>query len=70
MSETFIFGELEPNQYFMYKGGEQEDKEQQNREPHEYYCKYIEPVLLNDDSKTLQDYDMHDSELLHVKKFN
>jgi len=27
LNETFIFGELEPKQYFIYKGGEQEDKE-------------------------------------------
>ena len=28
-----------------------------------YHCKYIEPVLLDDDNKTLQDYDIHDNEL-------
>ena len=26
LNETFIFGELEPNQQFINKGGEQEDK--------------------------------------------
>ena len=32
-----------------------------------YYYKYIEPALLDDDNKTLQDYDIHDNELLHLK---
>ena len=32
-----------------------------------YYYKYIEPVLLNDDNKTLKDYDIYDNELLHLK---
>ena len=32
-----------------------------------YHCKYTEPILLEDDNKTLQDYDIHDNELLHVK---
>jgi len=27
LNETFICGESEPIQYFIYKGGEQEDKE-------------------------------------------
>ena len=27
LNETFIYGELEPKQYFIYQGGEQEDKE-------------------------------------------
>ena len=31
-----------------------------------YHCKYIEPILLDDDNKTLQGYDMHDNELLHL----
>ena len=68
MNETIIFGELEAKQYFIYKGGEQEDKEKTNRGPMKYYYKYTEAVLLNDDNKTLQDYDIYDNELLH--KFN
>ena len=29
-----------------------------------YYYKYTEPVLLNDDNKTLKDYDIYDNKLL------
>ena len=61
LNETFIFGELEQNQYLIYKGGEQEDKERKNREPMKSHYKYTEPVLLEDE-KTLQDYDIHDNE--------
>ena len=31
------------------------------------YYKHTEPVLLGDDNKTLQYYDIHDNELLHLK---
>ena len=31
LNETFIFGKLEPNQYFIYKGGEQEDKDKNTK---------------------------------------
>ena len=35
---SFMFGELEPNQYSIYKNGEEEDKDKnQNREPMNYY---------------------------------
>jgi len=67
LNETFIFGELEANQYSIYKGGEQEDKYKKNREPRKYYYKYTEPFLLEDDSKILQDYDMHDNEKSYLK---
>ena len=69
LNETCMFGKLEPNQYFIQKGGEQEDKYKKNkkREPMTYYYKYTEPILLDDDNKTLQDYDIHDNELLHLK---
>ena len=32
-----------------------------------YYYTYTEPVLLNDNNKTLKDYDIYDNELLHLK---
>ena len=32
LNETFIFGELEPNQHFIYKGGEHEDKYKNEKE--------------------------------------
>ena len=52
LNKSFIFGELEPDQYEIYKGGEQEDKERTNREPSTYYYIYLEPQLLNGDNKT------------------
>ncbi len=53
-------------QYEIYKGGEQEDKEK-NREPMKFYYKYIEPQLLEDDNKTINDYNIIDGELLYLK---
>ena len=42
LNETFVFGELEAKQYFIYKGGDQEDKDKnKNKEPLKYYYKYI-----------------------------
>ena len=68
MNETCIFCELEPNLYSIYKGGEQEDKDKhKQREPMIYYYKFIEPALLDDDNKTLQDSDIYDNELLLSK---
>ena len=32
-----------------------------------YNYKYTEPVSWGDDNKTLEDYDIHDNELLHAK---
>ena len=32
-----------------------------------YYYKYTEAILQDDDNKTLQDYDIHDSKILHLK---
>ena len=63
-----MFGELDDEQYEIYKGGEQEDKDRtRNREPMTYYYKYIEPVLLEDDDKTINDYNIIDGELLYLK---
>ena len=36
----------------------------------ELHYKYIAPALLKDVNETLQDYDIHDNELLHFKKFD
>lgn len=66
VNKRFIYGELEDNkQYEIYKGGEQEDKNK--REPMTFYYKYIEPQLLEDDNKTITDYNIIDGELLHLK---
>ena len=66
MNETSIFGELEPSHYFIYQGGEHEDKDKdKKREPLKYYYTNIEPVLL-DDNKTLQVYGIRDNGLFHV----
>ena len=68
LNETFILGELEANPYFIYKGGEQEDKDKhKQREPQIYYYKCTEPILLEYDNKTLQYYDIHDNELSNLK---
>ena len=67
LNKTFIFGELDPDQYEIYKGGEQEDKERTNREPSTYYYIYLEPQLLDDDNKTLKECNITDGELLHLK---
>ena len=37
-----------------------------NREPMTYYYKCTEPVLLGDDNKPFQDYNIHDNELLYL----
>ena len=66
INESFIYGELNNEQYEIYKGGEQENKEITNREPMTYYYKYIEPQLLEDD-KTITDYNIIDDELLYLK---
>ena len=67
MNESFIFGELEPSQYFISKNGEQEaiDMNRQ-REPMTYYYKYSESVLLDDANKPVQDYDINGNELVHL----
>ena len=51
LNKCLFFGELEYNQYEIYKGMEQENKEKTNREPQTYYYSYLEPQLL-DDNKT------------------
>ena len=54
LNKSFIFGELDPDQYEIYKGGEQEDTERENRAPSTHYYTYAEPQLLDDDDKTLK----------------
>ena len=41
INKSFLYGELDDEQYEIYKGGEQEDREK-NREPMTFYYKYIE----------------------------
>jgi len=67
LNKSFIFGELDPDQYEIYTGGEQEDKERKNRAPSTYYYTYTEPQLLDDDDKTLKEYNIKDGQLLHLK---
>ena len=67
LKDKIVFGDLEVNQYPIYKGGHQEDKDKsKNREPMKYY-KYTEPVLLEDDHKTLKYYGIYANELLHLE---
>ena len=65
--KSFIFGELDPDQYEIYKGGEQEDKERTNREPSTFYFTYTEPQLLEKNNETLKECNISDGELLHLK---
>ena len=66
LNKSFIFGELDPDQYEIYKGGEQEDKERPTNGSTFYYT-YTEPQLLDDDNKTLKECNIKDGELLHLK---
>ena len=66
INKSFLYGELEDEQYEIYKGGEQEDKEK-NREPMTFYYKYIEPTIIADNNKTIKDYNILDGELLYLK---
>ena len=67
LNKSFIFGESDHDQYEIYKGMEQEDKERTNREPSTYYYIYLEPQLLDDDNKTLKQCNIKNGELLHLK---
>ena len=66
LNKTFIFGELDPDQYEIYKGGEQEDKERPTNGSTFYYT-YTAPQLLDNDNKTLKECNISDGELLHLK---
>ena len=54
LNKSCIYGELEPEQYEIYTGGQQENRERQNREPQTFHYTYTEPQLLDDDNKTLK----------------
>ena len=67
LNKSFIFGEcLDPDQYEIYKGGEQEDKERPINGSTFYYT-YTDPQLLDEDDKTLKEYNIKDGQLLHLK---
>lgn len=66
LNKSFIYGELDPEQYEIYKGGEQEDKERQP-EPQKYFYIYLEPQLLDDDNKTIKECNIANYETLHLK---
>ena len=65
LNKSFIYGELDPEQYEIYKGGEQENKDK--REAMTFYYTYTEPQLLDDDDNTLKEYNIKDGEVLHLK---
>ena len=68
LNKFFIYGELDTEQYEIYRGGEQEDRgRNRTREPMTYYYTYTDPQLLDDDEKTLKQYDIYDGEVLHLK---
>ena len=66
LNKSFIYGDLDPKQYEIYKGGEQEDKERQP-EPQKYFYIYLEPQLLDDDNKTIKECNITNYEVLHLK---
>ena len=66
LNKTFIFGELDPDQYEIYKGGEQEDKERPTNGSTFYYT-YTESQLLEKNNETLKECNISDGELLHLK---
>jgi len=67
LNESFIFVELDMNQCYIYKHGEQHVKS----EPMVDYYKYTEPALLDADNKSLQYYNTHGDELPHlIVQFN
>ena len=66
LNKLYIYGELDPEQYEIYTGGEQEDKERPTNGSTFYYT-YTDPQLLEDDDKTLKEYNIKDGELLHLK---
>ena len=65
INKSFLYGELEDEQYEIYSGGEQENKDK-NSEPMKYHYIYIEPQLLEDDYKTINDYNINDGELSYL----
>jgi len=67
LNKSFIYGELEPEQYEIYTGEEQQNIERRNSEPQTFYYTYTEPQLLDDDDKTLKDYNIKDGQLLYLK---
>ena len=66
LNKLYIYGELDPEQYEIYTGGEQEDKERPTNGSTFYYT-YTDPQLLDNDDKTLKEYNIKDGELLHLK---
>ena len=66
LNNSFLYGNLEPEQYEIYKHGEQEDKNKQSGNG-TYYYTYREPELLDDDNKTLKDYNIINEELLYLR---
>ena len=66
LNKSFIYGDLEYNQYEIYKGGEQEDKERPP-EPQKHFYIYLEPQLLDDDNKTIKECNITNCEVLRLK---
>ena len=69
INKSFIYGELDPEQYEIYKGMEQEDKAKArtDREPQTHYYIYLEPQLMDDDNKTIKECNIANDETLHLK---
>jgi len=66
LNNSFLYGNLDPDQYEIYKHGEQEDTTKQSGNG-TYYYTYIEPEKLDNDNKTLKDYNIISGELLYLR---
>ena len=63
LNTSFLFGELEPEQYEIYTGGEQYVKSEEMAD----YYNYTEPVLLSNNEKTLNECNIKDGQMLYLK---
>ena len=66
LNNSFLYGNLDPEQYEIYKHGEQEDTTKQSGNG-TYYYTYIEPEKLDNDNKPLKDYNIISGELLYLR---
>ena len=63
LNKSFLFGELDPEQYEIYTGGEQYLKSETMAD----FYTYSEPVLLDNDDKTLKECNIKSGQLLYLK---
>jgi hypothetical protein len=66
LNNSFLYGNLDPYQYEIYKHGEQEDTTKQSGNG-KYYYTYKEPETLDNDNNTIKDYNIISGELLYLR---